>query len=53
MNLLGAFRPEFASLESSEVWGAQKAILLSGALFAVMFAGFRAFLLRHNPSKNG
>jgi hypothetical protein len=52
MSLLEALRPEFAPLPTSEIWGAQKAILLSGGLFALMFAGFRAYMLRHNPEKD-
>jgi hypothetical protein len=53
MNLLGALKPDVIPLRDAEVWGAQKAILLSGSLFAIMFAGFRAFMVKHNPQKNG
>jgi hypothetical protein len=51
INLLGAVRPEFTVLKPAEVWGAQKAIILAGFLFALMFAGFRAFMLKHNPQR--
>ncbi len=52
MSLISMLKPELAPLRAAEeVWGAQKAILLSGSLFACMFAGFRAFMVKHNPQK--
>ena len=52
MSLISALKPELAPFQAAEVWGAQKAILLSGSLFACMFAGFRAFMVKHNPQKH-
>lgn len=52
MNLMSAASPEMTVLKPAEVWGAQKAIVLSGTLFALMFAGFRAFMMKHNPQKD-
>jgi hypothetical protein len=51
LSLLHALRPDLLSLESSEIWAGQKAILLTGSLFAVIFAAFHALLDKHNPHK--
>jgi tetratricopeptide (TPR) repeat protein len=53
MNLFRAMGPDFTLLKPPEMWGAQKAIVLAGFLFAIMFAGFRAFMLKHNPQREG
>ena len=51
ISLIHALRPDYLSLESAEIWSGQKAILLTGSLFAVMFAAFRALLDRRGPHK--
>lgn len=51
LSLLHALRPDLLSLESSEIWAGQKAILLTGSLFAVIFAAFHALLDKRNPHK--
>ena len=51
ISLLSALRPDLSLIGASEVWGAQKAILLSGSLFALFFAAFHAFMARHNPGR--
>jgi len=51
VSLLHALRPDVLSLESSEIWAGQKAILLTGTLFAAIFAAFHAVLDRRSLPK--
>ena len=51
ISLLHALRPDVLSLEAAEIWAGQKAILLTGTLFAVIFAAFHALIDRRNPRK--
>ena len=51
VGLLRAFRPDSLSLEPTEIWTGQKAILLTGSLFTVTFAAFHALLSRRNPHR--
>jgi hypothetical protein len=51
ISLVHSLSPASLSLEGTEVWAGQKAILLVGALFAVLFAGFRALAERHGLEK--
>ena len=51
VSLIHSLSPASLSLEGAEIWAGQKAILLVGALFAVLFAGFRAFAEKRVPHK--
>jgi tetratricopeptide (TPR) repeat protein len=51
VSLLHALRPDVLTLESSEIWAGQKAILLTGTLFAAIFAAFHAVLDRRSVPK--
>ncbi|HUJ69917.1 MAG TPA: hypothetical protein VLW86_10370, partial [Syntrophorhabdales bacterium] len=51
VSLFHALRPDILTLESSEIWAGQKAILLTGTLFAVIFAAFHALLDRRGLPK--
>jgi len=51
VSLLHALRPDFLTLESSEIWAGQKAILLTGTLFAAIFTAFHAILDRRSLPK--
>ena len=49
IGLLHAIRPGALPLEPTETWAGQKAILLTGSLFAVIFGAFHALAQRRNP----
>ncbi len=51
LSLLHTFRPEALPLEPAEIWLGQKAILLTGSLFAVILAALRALLSRRHPAR--
>ncbi len=51
VSAIHALRPDALSLEVGEIWAGQKAILLTGSLFALIFAAFHALADRRNPHK--
>ena len=50
VSLLHTLSPDSLPLEPTEVWVGQKAILLTGSLFAVIFAALHALLARRNQN---
>ena len=51
LSLLHSFLPDSLSLDAGDTWAAQKAILLAGGLFAVIFSCFHTLAERRAPGK--